>query len=225
MDDTLTPEIESRNKADAQLWLDLREVCELFDGIPWVLVGGLMVRILESGHGRETTVATVDVDAIIDVRAMTLGTREAAQRLLDHGFRPEHPDRETVYRFTRAGDIVDVLAPEGLGSRADIVTVPPASTFQAVGGSRALRGRRRLTVSVDVTPFVVPVPDLAGAIIIKARAGTSATTSATKHERDLARLLALVDHPYEMHDTMSANGCRPALSDQTGHRAGPPGEH
>lgn len=196
-------EIESRNDADARLWLTLREVCELFDGLPWVLVGGLMVRLLETEHGRATPVATIDVDAIIDVRAMTLGTREAAHRLVDHGFQPERPDRKTVYRFTRAGDIVDVLAPEGLGPRADIVTVPPASTFQTVGGSRALRGRRRLAVSVDATSFEVPVPDLAGAIIIKARAATSATTSATKHERDLARLLALVDHPYEMRDTMS----------------------
>ena len=59
-------------------------------------------------------------------------------------------------------------------------------------------------MSVDATPFEVPVPDLAGAIIIKARAATSATTSAAKHERDLARLLTLVDHPYEMQDSMSA---------------------
>ncbi|MEA2026285.1 MAG: hypothetical protein U9O18_06310, partial [Chloroflexota bacterium] len=151
-------EIASRSDADAQLWVTLREVCELFSGLPWVLVGGLMVRLLEAEHGRETPVATIDVDAIIDVRAMALGTREAARRLLDHGFQPERPDRETVYRFTRAGDIVDILAPEGLGPRADIVTVPPASTFRTVGGSRALQGRRRLAVSVDTKQFEVPVP-------------------------------------------------------------------
>ncbi len=58
-------------------------------------------------------------------------------------------------------------------------------------------------MSVDTKQFEVPVPDLAGAIVIKARAATSATTSATKHERDLARLLTLVDHPYEMRDSMS----------------------
>ena len=197
-------EIASRSDADARLWVALHEVCDLFSELPWVLVGGLMVRLLEAEHGRETPVTTIDVDAIIDVRAMTLGTRQAAQRLLDHGFQPERPDREIVYRFTRAGDIVDVLAPEGLGPRADIVTVPPASTFRAVGGSRALRGRRRLAVSVDSMSLEVPIPDLAGAIIIKARAATSATTSATKHERDLARLLTLVDRPYEMHDSMSA---------------------
>jgi hypothetical protein len=203
MGDKLVLEVESRNDADARLWATLHEVCEHFAGLPWVLVGGLMVRLLEAEHGRESQVATIDVDALIDVRAMTSGTREAAQRLLDRGFRPERPDGETVYRFTRSGDIVDVLAPEGLGSRADIVTVPPASTFRAVGGSRALRGRRRLAVKVGTKQFEVPVPDLAGAIVIKARAATSTTTSTAKHERDLARLLALVDHPYEMRESMS----------------------
>jgi hypothetical protein len=196
-------EIESRSDADARLWVTLHEVCELFSGLPWVLVGGLMVRLLEAENGRETQVATIDVDAIIDVRAMTSGTREAARRLLEHGFRPERPDRETVYRFTRAGEIVDVLAPERLGSRADIVTVPPASTFRAAGGSRALRGRRPLGVKVGSRRFEVPIPDLAGAIVIKARAATSTMTSTAKHERDLARLLALVDHPYEMRESMS----------------------
>jgi hypothetical protein len=131
-------EIESRSDADARLWVTLHEVCELFSGLPWVLVGGLMVRLLEAEHGRETQVATIDVDAIIDVRAMTLGTREAAQRLLDRGFQPERPGRETVYRFTRGGDIVDVLAPEGLGSRADIVTVPPPG-YAAQGRPRSTR--------------------------------------------------------------------------------------
>ncbi|MFO7533517.1 MAG: hypothetical protein R6W93_13740, partial [Candidatus Limnocylindrales bacterium] len=160
MDDSLMLEIASRSDADARLWVALHEVCDLFSELPWVLVGGLMVRLLEAEHGRETPVTTIDVDAIIDVRAMTLGTRQAAQRLLDHGFLPERPDRETVYRFTRAGDIVDVLAPEGLGPRADIVTARKVDA----GGSRALRGRRRLAVSVDAMSFEVPVPDLAGAI-------------------------------------------------------------
>ena len=97
VDDTPMLEIESWSEAEAQLWVTLREVCELFSGLPWVLVGGLIVRLLEAEHGRETQFATMDVDAIIDVRAMTLGKREAAQRLLDHGFQPERPDGKTVY--------------------------------------------------------------------------------------------------------------------------------
>jgi len=45
-------------------------------------------------------------------------------------------------------------------------------------------------------PFELSVPSLAGAIIIKARvASATAQTTREKHERDLARLLALVADP------------------------------
>jgi hypothetical protein len=44
----------------------------------------------------------------------------------------------------------------------------------------------------------VPVPDLAGALLIKANAASTATASRAKHQRDLARLLVLVEHPYEL---------------------------
>lgn len=87
-------EIASRSDADARLWVALHEVCDLFSELPWVLVGGLMVRLLEAEHGRENPVTTIDVDAIIDVRAMTLGTRQAAH------------SRATTARRRRLGDAV-----------------------------------------------------------------------------------------------------------------------
>lgn len=199
-------EVVSGSAAESRLWATLREVCELFEGLEWVLVGGLMVKVLEAEHGRVTPVTTVDVDAVIDVRATLReqGTREAVRRLKAAGFMPFEPNRETVYRFTRDGDIVDVLAPDGLGDRADIVTEPPATTFRTAGGSRVLRHRRTLLVTRDGGTFSVPVPELGGALIIKARAASGATTSKSKHERDLARLLALVEHPYEMRETLTA---------------------
>ena len=51
--------------------------------------------------------------------------------------------------------------------------------------------------------FSVPVPDLGGAPVIKARAAASARTSRSKHQRDLARLLVLVEHPYEMRESLT----------------------
>jgi hypothetical protein len=201
-----TIEVVSESAAEARLWATLREVCELFEGLEWVLVGGLMVKILEAEHGRVMPVTTIDVDAIIDVRAMLRGqgTREAVRRLRAAGFIPFEPDRETVYRFIRGGDIVDVLAPDGLGDQADIVTEPPATTFRTPGGTRALRHRHTLLVTNGGDTFSVPVPDLGGALVIKARAAASATTSRTKHQRDLARLLVLVEHPYEMREALTA---------------------
>jgi hypothetical protein len=199
-------EVVAMSEAEARLWATLHEVCELFEDLEWVLVGGLMVKVLEAEHGRVMPVTTVDIDAIIDVRAMLRdqGTREAVRRLKTAGFIPFEPDRETVYRFIRDRDIVDVLVPDGLGDRVDIVTEPPATTFRTAGGSRALRHRRTMFVRSDGGTFSVPVPDLGGALVIKARAAAGATISRSKHERDLARLLALVEHPYEMRETLTA---------------------
>jgi excisionase family DNA binding protein len=200
---TRTLRIVPASDVERRLWLTLREVCELFADLPWVLVGGLMVRVLELKHGHETAIATVDVDAVIDVRAMPRGSHEAARRLMASGFEPQWIEGETVYRFARREEIVDVLVPDGLGPRADIVTVPPASTFRTVGGSRALSGRRTATLSIGPDTFEVPLPDLAGALVIKARAATSAIASKPKHVRDLARLLVLVERPYVMREALT----------------------
>lgn len=110
------------------------------------------------------------------------------------GFRAEIDD-ELVYRFVRGGDIVDVLAPDHLGTRVDITTVTPGSTLEAVGARQALNRTRLVRVDAGDGPFDLPVPSLLGAILMKARVVPSANRSRPKHERDLARLLALEDDP------------------------------
>ncbi len=149
-----------------------------------------MVKVLEAEHGRVMPVTTIDIDAIIDVRAMLRGqgTREAVRRLKTAGFVPFEPDRETVYRFTRDDDIVDVLVPDGLGDRADIVTEPPATTFRTPGGSRALQQRRSAAHHEwQRYASACPCPISGARSVIKARAATNARTSRSKHQRDLAR--------------------------------------
>lgn len=189
--------------ADAQLWRAAAEVARLFSDWPWVLVGGLMVAILEREHGVAVSRTTVDVDALIDVRAVTRATREAALRLERAGFVAEQTADGLAYRFVRGPDIVDVLAPDHLGRRTDIVTAPPGKTIEAVGGRQALDRRRLVVVDVAGESFSVPVPSLLGAIIIKAR--VCASSALPKHRRDLARLLALVDDVGAMRQEMSSN--------------------
>ncbi len=187
--------------ADAQLWRAAAEVARLFADWPWVLVGGLMVAILEREHGVTVSRATVDVDALIDVRAVTRATREAALRLERAGFVAEQTADGLAYRFVRGPDIVDVLAPDHLGRRTDIVTAPPGKTIAAIGGRQALDRRRLVVVDMAGELFSVPIPSLLGAIIIKAR--VCASSALPKHRRDLARLLALVDDVGAMRQEMS----------------------
>lgn len=187
--------------AEAQLWRTTAEVARLFADWPWVLVGGLMVAILEREYGVTVSRTTIDVDVLIDVRAVTQATRQAASRLEEAGFVAEQTADGLAYRFVRGDDIVDVLAPDHLGPRTDIVTAPPGKTLEAVGGRQALERRRLVAVEVAGQTFSVPIPSLLGAIIIKAR--VCASSREEKHRRDLARLLALVDDVEAMRQEMS----------------------
>lgn len=154
--------------AEAEVWRLTREVALLLTGLPWVLIGGLMVRAAEAERGVTTTFTTGDVDIVLDVRAVSTATAEAATRLLAADFRPQPYGENLTYRFVRGNDVVDVLAPDSLSERADITTVPPGETLGALGSRQALNRRRVVTVDAGDGPF------------------------------DLARLLALVDDPVAM---------------------------
>ena len=191
---------------EAALWRLAREVGDLFSGLPWILIGGLMVRIMEAEHGVTTTVTTGDLDAVLDVQAVSGATRAAADRLQSANFIPDSNGGEFGYRFRRGEDTVDVLASDHIGARADLTTVPPNATIEALGSRQALNRRRIVTLDAGDGPFSLALPSLLGAIIIKARVVASAEgrNSESKHRRDLARLLALVSDPIALHGEMKA---------------------
>ena len=193
--DKQTIHVTPASNVEIELWRLTRQVSEILRGLPWVLIGGQMVAIIEIEHGGAVGRATADVDALVDVRALSTVTRQAADRLVASGFEPKVEDEGLVYRFTRDGDIVDLLAPDNLGARRNLTTVPPDMTLEAIGGTQALRRSRTVRVDAGEGPFSLPLPSLAGALVIKARAATNARTTREKHERDLARLLALVAEP------------------------------
>jgi hypothetical protein len=187
---------------EERLWRVTHEIADLLAGLPWVLIGGQMVTLLEREHGGRTGRATRDVDALMDVRALTGATKEAARRLESAGFSAELTNDGLSYRFARGADIVDVLAPENLGHRADLTTSPPGMTLETVGGTQALQRRREVRIRVLDDLFSLPVPTLAGALVIKARAASSSSNA--KHLRDLARLLVLVSNIDEMRSELTA---------------------
>ena len=189
--------------ADADLWRLTSEVGEILRGIPWVLIGAQMVALIEAEHGASVGRVTRDVDALLDVRALSTATQAAAERLLAAGFVPDRQEENLTYRFVREDDVVDVLAPDNLGERANLTTVPPGSAVETIGGTQAISRRRRVLIDAGNGPFELPIPSLAGAIIIKARAASAARMTRAKHERDLARLLALVSEPAALRDELT----------------------
>lgn len=186
----MTVSIAPTSGAEARLWALTAEVSSLFAGIEWALIGAQMVVILERERGVTLSRLTRDVDALIDVRADTHATRAAAERLCAAGFEPQPTSDGFVYRFVRGDDRVDLLAPDHVGSRADLTTAPPGGTIAIAGGRQALTRARPVELDVEGRSFWVPVPSLTGALVIKARAAASSHDE--KHRWDLARLLALV---------------------------------
>ena len=107
--------------------------------------------------------------------------------------RPASDADASLWRLTREiAVIVDVLAPDNVGARTELRTVPPDTTVQIVGGTQALARARVVEVDSGDGPFRIPIPTLAGAIVIKGRVAAVARDGREKHERDLARLLTLV---------------------------------
>jgi predicted nucleotidyltransferase len=185
----MTVDVLPGSGEEAAVWATAIDVSEILGDLPWVLVGAQMVMLLEREAGRPSGRTTGDVDAMVDVRAVAGATRTAAVRLLAAGFEPE--GRDHPYRFHRGAEQVDILAPDNLGRRADLTTVPPGTTAAILGGTRALATRRVLEVRVIGGPAgLLPVPSLAGGIVLKLRAWES--RQAERDAEDLVRLLSLV---------------------------------
>ena len=110
-----------------------------------------------------------------------------------------------AHRYTRSAEprpvVIDVLAPEGLGERADLTTTPPGRTIEVPGGTQALSRTESITVVHEGRSGTIPRPTLLAAIVAKAAA--TALPGPDRHYRDLALLCALVGDPFELVDQMT----------------------
>ncbi|MEX0836181.1 MAG: hypothetical protein WD010_08830 [Nitriliruptor sp.] len=185
--------------AEGRLWNALLDVA---DAQPkgWTLIGALMVMLHAHAAGLDARRTTRDADALADTRGVTLATRRLVATLERLGWEmhPDHPRADDVgFRFVKDELLLDVLAPDGLGARTDITTVPPLTTVSIPGGSQALRRTAVRHVVVGDRQGRLPVPDLLGALIIKARAAAKDRGPTSdpehrpeRHPEDLAVLFA-----------------------------------
>jgi hypothetical protein len=125
-------------------------------------------------------------------------TERMAQVLIDRGGEvamPPRSDKKLGYRFEVDGEVVEILAPDGLSS--DPKTVNGLTTFQVPGGTQALGRTETVLVSLDgASPRKLRRPGLLGAILIKARAVAQERPDKFDSDRqDLIRLLSYVEDP------------------------------
>jgi len=97
---------------------------------------------------------TLDADVLVDVRAMPGGLEVLARWLAGEGFELAGVSPDNIgHRFVSPaspgpGNVsVDLLAPEGLGERARVFTVPPARTVSVPAPSTLISS----AVAVPVT--------------------------------------------------------------------------
>ncbi|MEX1163213.1 MAG: hypothetical protein WEB03_06500, partial [Nitriliruptor sp.] len=181
-----------------QLWSGL---LDLADAKPhgWTLVGALMVMLHEFEAGTSSGRATADADTVVEARGITEAVRDMARQLLDLGWSldDEQVDIEGHgYTFRRGAAALDLIAPEGLGARADLTTIPPLKAPALPGTRQALDRSQHLAVVQGGRSGIIPRPNLLGTLVIKSCAAVhDRTAAAVRHREDLARLYSLVTDP------------------------------
>jgi len=177
-------------------------------GIPWILIGGQMVLILALEHGREPVQASQDGDAVADIRSEPQALSRLVAFLERHGFELDGMSADgRAHRYVRRSSdpapMIDVLAPDHVGTRAKLTTTPPGRTIEVPGSTQALHRRELVDVTLaSGSSGPVPRPSLLGAIVLKAAATTLTTGGNERHFNDLALLCSLVRDPYELADQM-----------------------
>jgi hypothetical protein len=197
----MTVEIPEPDERTQELFQLLFSLHAEFPG-HWCLIGGYMVYLLALEAGlpvRQTT----DADVLADP-ARGLLRKISEHLVMRYGMVAEETPSGMRYRFRGPGDpanalIVDLLAMDKAGPRADLRTEPPGTTLEVPGGRQALNSTRTIEVRVGTAIGRIVVPSLAGAIRLKLEALSlsGGTGSPERHLQDLALLLALVGDPIE----------------------------
>lgn len=175
-----------------RLWCDLIDMARAFPN-RWTIVGAHMVSLYAWEAGVSSRPSN-DVDVVVDVRLATNGTEEISRFLLERGYEPEVSRDWVAHLFTRGVAQVDVLAPDGLGERANTRTVPPNRTVQVPGGTQALNRSAPVAVRTRDVEGALPRPSLLGAILVKVRA-IERDDVPNAQRADVALLLQLVEDP------------------------------
>ncbi|HVW47122.1 MAG TPA: hypothetical protein VHA76_08715 [Solirubrobacterales bacterium] len=189
-----------------RLWtLVLSLARELGPKREWSLIGGLMVQLHAFEH-EDAPRPTADIDLLGGAKRPPRMTETMASLLVERGAEvadPPRSDSKLGYRFELEGETVELLGPDGL--RGDPKTIAGLRTFQAAGGSQALRRTEVVLVSLGGRePIAVRRPNLLGAILIKARVVVKKRKGKFESDRqDLVRLLSYVDDPRTLRAELS----------------------
>ena len=183
----------------AESWSALVELAPAF-GANWLLVGGQMVFLHEVERNATDVRPTNDIDVVVDLRAEPVGLDRIHSTLINAGFGQNSLGPEgTAHRYRRQAAVIDVLAPDNIGTRARL-RLGTGRTIKAPGTTQAFGRSGAVVVEVNGATAKIRRPDIVGALLGKAAAvakiSSQSAASRAKHLRDfdsLARLLGVAD--------------------------------
>jgi hypothetical protein len=166
----------------------------------WCLVGGMMVFLLSREHrlggGRSET--TKDADVVVDIAAGT-SIAEVCEALTSVGMRPIEPfagRTPAQCTFIAGYAFIDVLGPDN-ATATQLAYGSDRASVAVPGGERALLSATPMTVYFsDIDYLTLRVPDLLGALLVKAAAMVDPRTrDQLRHADDVVTLLGLFADP------------------------------
>ncbi|MBP5891029.1 hypothetical protein [Streptomyces scabiei] len=183
---------------------------DLSEKVPesWTLIGGQMVLLHGLEHDRTPPGASLDLDVLADVVSEQQSLRRLVAALMALGFEADGISPQgKIHRYKRGSGggklVVDVLAPDKLGTRVDLTTTPPGKTLEVPGGRQAIHRSEGVTIQLGERVGIIHRPSLLGAIVGKAAALGIPTAPKDKHYRDLAFLLSLPADPMSLRSQMT----------------------
>ena len=204
----------------ANIWATLIELASTSQP-EWTLVGGQMVMLHAAEHAAPPLRVSRDIDVVVNARVVTGALRRFVAGIERRGFQLEGASPDGVaHRYSREGVGIDVLAPEGLGRRADLTTTPPGRTIQAPGGTQALARTALVPVEHAGEQGLIPRPSLLGAIVCReggCRVSGRRAGGTTTRSRPTAEPRNRSSHDGSTHDPQG-----PTASSPRGDRRHPP---
>lgn len=196
--------VDALDPATMALWRTVAKVAKTLDDqhMRWCLVGGLMVGLFAIEAGQISR-PTTDIDILGDARQRPSGTEWVTEQLAKLGATRHEIggfEAEKGFRFNVDGQVVDVLAPDGLGRPA--MTDAQFQTIQIPGGSQALNRMETVTVIIDGERVALNRPTLIGAILLKARS-MRVHSRPEDQRQDVIQLLGLMTDPRSVIDSLT----------------------
>lgn len=198
-------------------WPNVAEIAAALPHTSWTLVGGLMTQLHTIHHGLDVVRPTNDVDIVLHVETTRDLPAQAARVLESLGYQmltSLDPRERTAHRFVRGTDrvdlvtsgpdVVDVLVADHAAPR--IVEPLRGRDLVAIeGGTQALRRTANAALTIGGGPTTISVPNVFGALILKAAAYRTDSRDPERHLQDAAALLCCVDDPFAERDKFAGS--------------------